>query len=73
MPLIFFLSYHRRLPNSVLCPTPLQIQRQQAPQDRLVVGLGRIFGPAVGDPDFVVDGLVGVIEPRWMLVAEIGY
>ena len=44
------------------------MQRQQTPQDRLVVGLrwmGALWaGPAVGGPDGAVEGLVGLGEPR---------
>ena len=41
---------------------PLQVQRQQKPQDRLAIGVGWGFGPAVGGLDGAVEGLVGPAE-----------
>ena len=49
---------------SHLLPRSLQIQRQQSPQDRLVVGVERILPPTVGGPDGAVEGLVGLVESR---------
>jgi len=57
---------------SHLLPRSLQIQRQQSPQDRLVVGVERILPPTVGGPDGAVEGLVGLVEPSGAGVVEVG-
>ncbi|MEZ4523592.1 MAG: hypothetical protein R3A46_18395 [Thermomicrobiales bacterium] len=56
----------------MLFRSPLQVQRQQAPQDGFVVGVGGVFLPAVAGPDGAVEGLVGVVEPGGTVAVEVG-
>ena len=50
----------------------LQVERQQALQDRVVGKVGRVVFPAVGAGDGGIEGAVGVGEPGLRIVVEVG-
>ena len=51
---------------------PLEVELEQPAQDLVVGHGGAVVGPAVGDGDGLVEGLVGVGEPGRALVVEVG-